>query len=448
MRCQLFAADGRSIGAEFQVNTTASERHPEPAVAPLAEGGFVVGWHSYRPDDDKADVWAQRFGADGRRLGSELRVNSYTKGYQQRCSVASLVSGGFAVCWQRFQQDGWEDGPFAQLFAADGSRLGPELQLHTSLEGDEDLVQGAALTNGGFVAWQRFWASGSEVAREDILIQCFDGVGNKTGTETRVSATGAAPFAKPAVAGLHDGSVVVCWAAMPYRYQQDILARRCSPGGSVLGPEFCINAPAQNVFNLEPDIATLNNGDFLVCWRRCPCSSGNGVSKCDIFARQFAPDGAPRGPEFRVNTHSELALQHNMPAVAAFADSGLVICWQIGPGRIKAEYFPADSVSMERDTPAVAAQGLLQSVPNPFNSSTPIHFVLPATQEMVRAKVTIYHRIGRVVKVLVDGAYPSGHHCVVWEGADAAGRPASSGVYFCRIEADGLGQTMRILLLK
>ena len=71
--------------------------------------------------------------------------------------MTSLLSGDFVVCWQSHDQDGWEDGPFAQLFTADGTKLGSEFQVHTSVEGDEELLHVAFLPDSGFViAWHRF----------------------------------------------------------------------------------------------------------------------------------------------------------------------------------------------------------------------------------------------------------------------------------------------------
>jgi hypothetical protein len=43
--------------------------------------------------------------------------------------------------------------------------------------------------------------------------------------------------------------------------------------------------------------------------------------------------------------------------------------------------------------------------------------------------------LGRRVAVLVDGALEAGAHEAVWDGRDAAGRPAAAGVYLYRLDA-------------
>jgi hypothetical protein len=48
----------------------------------------------------------------------------------------------------------------------------------------------------------------------------------------------------------------------------------------------------------------------------------------------------------------------------------------------------------------------------------------------------------------VDGPLASGTHLARWDGRDAAGRPAEAGIYFVRLEAEGLARSGRIALLR
>ena len=94
-------------------------------------------------------------------------------------------------------------------------------------------------------------------------------------------------------------------------------------------------------------------------------------------------------------------------------------------------------------TPAVYRLG--QNFPNPFNPKTTICFDLPSPQE---TRLTIFAADGRRVITLLDAALPTGSHTAVWDGRDAAGHPAASGVYFYRIDAGPLQETRKMLLLK
>jgi hypothetical protein len=89
---------------------------------------------------------------------------------------------------------------------------------------------------------------------------------------------------------------------------------------------------------------------------------------------------------------------------------------------------------------------LMQNVPNPFNPSTTIRFVVPEGGAGVTLRV--YDAAGRLVRTLLDGFQPGGPGTAVWDGTDAAGDPAASGLYFYRLEADGFTQTKKMLLLK
>ncbi len=449
--CQRFGPEGSRRGAEFRAHTVASARHTEPALAALPDGGFVVCWHSYCAAENQTDVWAQRFAADGNSSGVPFRVNTYTSGFQQRAAVAPLEDGGFVVCWQSHDQDGWEDGVFAQRFLADGSKVGPEFQVHSCVEGDEELVQVAPLADGGFsICWHRSWAPDGSHSREDILLQRFDALGEKQGPEIEISVGGVAPFARPALSALRDGSVVVCWAGLPYHDYQDIRGKRLEAEGAPLGAEFCANSPAAAVWNLEPAVTTLRNGDFVVCWRRWPRTGGDGLSRCDIFARRFAPDGTPRGREFRLNARSEFGSLPNLPSVAPVADSGFVACWQMGGGGIRAVCCLADSVAPASDSlpaPRPAAY-LAQNHPNPFNTSTHIRWWLPPADEPWRVAVKIYNLCGQEVKTIAEAVLPPGAHTATWDGVDACGRSAPSGVYLCQLEAGGAVAKRKILLVR
>jgi hypothetical protein len=52
---QRFAADGSKAGAEFQVNTFTTSDQWAPAVASLANGGFVITWASHDQDGDQEE---------------------------------------------------------------------------------------------------------------------------------------------------------------------------------------------------------------------------------------------------------------------------------------------------------------------------------------------------------------------------------------------------------
>lgn len=92
-----------------------------------------------------------------------------------------------------------------------------------------------------------------------------------------------------------------------------------------------------------------------------------------------------------------------------------------------------------------AGFAISQNYPNPFNPTTTIRVDL-RTRGQVR--LIIYDVTGREVIRLMDDEYTAGSYDVTWNGKDAFGRTAASGVYVYRIEAKDFAQTRKMLLLK
>ncbi len=99
-------------------------------------------------------------------------------------------------------------------------------------------------------------------------------------------------------------------------------------------------------------------------------------------------------------------------------------------------------------TPAPPGSGrtALRSVhPNPFNPRTTVEFFLSRPGH---TRLEIYDLRGRRVRRLLDAALVAGDHAEVWDGRDDEGGTVPSGVYFIRLEADGVREVERAMLLK
>lgn len=105
---------------------------------------------------------------------------------------------------------------------------------------------------------------------------------------------------------------------------------------------------------------------------------------------------------------------------------------------------PADDSGAEELIPPTTTT--LQAIaPNPFNPVTIIRFSL-ARAEHVR--LAAFDLRGRLVRALVDGRIPAGHHATTWDGTNGAGHPVGSGVYLCRMEAGAHSEARRLTLIK
>ena len=90
------------------------------------------------------------------------------------------------------------------------------------------------------------------------------------------------------------------------------------------------------------------------------------------------------------------------------------------------------------------AVGLGQNYPNPFNPSTLIPYQLSATSPV---RLEVFNVLGQRVATLVDDAQGAGSYVARWDGTDAAGRAAASGVYFYRLTVAGAHQTGKMVLV-
>ena len=99
-----------------------------------------------------------------------------------------------------------------------------------------------------------------------------------------------------------------------------------------------------------------------------------------------------------------------------------------------------DTESGDKST-AIPEDYLVLSVfPNPFNNRSVVSFSLERAGEV---SLKVYDVTGREVGSLVSGHLSLGYHEVVWNAEGMA-----SGVYFVRMEAGGLVQARKILLIK
>ncbi|GAF72121.1 unnamed protein product, partial [marine sediment metagenome] len=94
------------------------------------------------------------------------------------------------------------------------------------------------------------------------------------------------------------------------------------------------------------------------------------------------------------------------------------------------------------------ATSLHQNYPNPFNPTTRIVFDL-GFQDGPRqhARVVIYNLLGQEVLTLYDGEASTGRYELTWQGVDARGLAAASGVYFVRLSTSAGHQVIRKMLL-
>ncbi len=92
-----------------------------------------------------------------------------------------------------------------------------------------------------------------------------------------------------------------------------------------------------------------------------------------------------------------------------------------------------------------------QNYPNPFNPTTEIRFAIPKTSKV---NVAVFDLLGQQIASLIDGEMTAGNYEAVWNGTDASGKLVGSGVYFYKLTANSIDNSVtftnvkKMLLLK
>jgi VCBS repeat-containing protein len=401
---QRFNALGVAQGGEFLVNaTTAGDQTCATVVMGIA-GDFVVTWTSSGQDGSGLGVYAQRFNAAGIAQGSEFRVNSTTANDQEFSTVAMQASGDFVITWTSDGQDGSGLGIYAQRFNAQGFKLGNEFRVNTTTTNSQKTSAIAMDAKGDImIAWASLGQDGSSWGVEAQLYQASpDGAGPilsqvlngaaqinpNVELTTSVSSltvvfsenlninggtTGANSVTNPANWNLTRdgvdfsskiGGITFGFNATTNRYEavlsfttplfggefqltakhsiQDTAGNSLDgdlngiPGGDFVstfaianvvpaGGEFQVNTYTtgdQKInLNSQGGIATDARGDYVVTWS----SDNQDGSGAGVYAQRYNADGVAQGGEFRVNTTT--ANDQYLPAVAMDAAGDFVVTW-------------------------------------------------------------------------------------------------------------------------
>ena len=248
----------RRIGDPFPLSAPSPDDHRDYQVERLAGGGFVATWTN-NPDD----VRAQLFDADGTRVGPEILINTQDAGAQLLPQTRALPGGGFVVTWLDYEGDAGtgsngHQAVKAQVFSATGDKVGAEILVNTAVDGVQQPTDVTALANGNFViVWN-------------------DGVYDNPGSLGVGGATGDA-----------SGTAVK--------------AQLFAGDGSRIGGEILVNTSTQKD-QLYAQVTALADGGFAIGWTDYSHSQITDSyfltqSDIDVRAQLFNAAGAKTGPE-------------------------------------------------------------------------------------------------------------------------------------------------------
>ncbi len=277
---QRYDASGAAIGSEFKVSSDTANYQGEPDVKELAGGGFIFTWESRGQDGDGSGIYAQILDASYAPVGAEFHVSTTTASHQEDPEVTALTGGGFVITWYSWPSASSTGGAFAQIYDASGTAIGGETLVSAPQVGASPAI--AALDNGGYVIT---WPSNADGNGSGISAQIYDANGAKVGTEFVVNTTTLNDQIEPDITTLADGSFIITWAG----YWSDgngygIVGQQFSTTGTAIGPEFRINSSAYGN-QQKPSIEALAGGGFIVTWQS---DDKSGHTKFQVYSQQFS----------------------------------------------------------------------------------------------------------------------------------------------------------------
>lgn len=99
------------------------------------------------------------------------------------------------------------------------------------------------------------------------------------------------------------GNFVVVWSNNDSYYTSEIVARRYDRFGIPQGDEFQVSVTSGTIqLHKTPSVAMGADGDFVVAWNRYAYEDLERAS--DVYARRYAANGTPEGPQFRVSNNA------------------------------------------------------------------------------------------------------------------------------------------------
>lgn len=345
-----------------------------PAIASDANGNYVAVWADSMVVVAGNQILAQRFNAAGERIGGLITIapagNVY---FYDSVHVSMTADGRFVVGWQTSTMVAFNGRihayPELQLYSAEGVPVGSRINAGVAYS----MLNGLAMADDGSVAvtvMQNNYSSFIPTEQQDpqngptIFVTRFDPAGQMIGQPNRAGlgvagvvdiasdgrfivawvdtnspsrgvvaqtfnadGTPASPIVRlsyrpgtsesPQVALDPFGAAVITWVN-EHGGKRTVLAQRIDLEGQLLGPEFEVSDPDDDVWS-GPSLAMGVDGRFFIGWAIKPDEHS------PLRVQAFDPAATARGPALVLGGSKALA---NAPELAVGKFGDLIATWR------------------------------------------------------------------------------------------------------------------------
>ena len=291
VRARIFAADGSAFSAEFRVNTTDTFEQTLAKVTALQNGGFVVAWEDHSGagaggqfgNTAQIDVRAQYFDGSGAAVGGEILVNSTTAGKQGDHRLITLDGGNVLIAWNDYSEGNFAGDVRAQIIDAAGNKVGGEFLINADTAGRQITPVLQSLASGGFVA---AWLD--DTGQVQPLVQVFAADGSRVGAEIEVRPPDTVTRGVQTIVRLADGGFAIGFDRSPSNDQNnlDSFVQVFTESGIPVGGPVQLHANAAGNQSLGPlgAFAIGADGRLLTVWME---GTTAGSDDTDLRSRLF-----------------------------------------------------------------------------------------------------------------------------------------------------------------
>jgi hypothetical protein len=288
---QILSPTGQTIGTNFLINQFTPYNQRNPAVAALANGGFVVAWVSETNNSGSinetngtsstainlpgVNIYAQLFTISNNlavMTNNAFEVNADSNPASNP-SVAAASDGSYMVTWDAKDmvnpQNSWDI--YARTFS--GTNGGTVVRVNSHLYGDQYFPRISAIGGDYLIVWTSLGQDGS---REGVFGQFVHKDGSLTGGELQVNTTTLGQQMQPTVASDGVNHFLVVWTSFTFGPNGfDLFAQRYINVNGI-----CNSMAAPFVYAPFVIVSNKYQPQLVVSW---PALLGISVSNYEVY---------------------------------------------------------------------------------------------------------------------------------------------------------------------
>ncbi|KAB0266752.1 calcium-binding protein [Microvirga brassicacearum] len=285
LKAAIFRADGTLLRNTFQLNGAASAFQDKVVVVPLKEGGFMALYSRGAGDGGSGAVLGRTYDAHGNLIKDEFIANGTTAGNQNWPSAAHLQDGNIVVVYAE-SSEASNLTIRARILKPDGTAAyASEIVVPSPSSGQEYLSSVTALSNGRFVV---VWHT---TLGDDIRAQVFAANGDRIGGELTVNTTIIDRQINPVVSALADGGFAVAFEDLsgnpsPPEANYDVRVVTFNGAGQRESNDVVVHNTSAG-YQGQAHIMTLADGRFVVGWTHDGTFSSGSSNRGAIYGQIF-----------------------------------------------------------------------------------------------------------------------------------------------------------------